>query len=180
MVAKILSQKKDGVHLVYFMEADLVNLLEEINEDVFIESEVIDSVKAINETVLQIKNNKLFIPFTLAGIIRMFTNSGHEINEVVILDGLKKLVQLKKLYEVSNFYQENKEQINEIDVSFKLRKFFKENFEKSDLINSNYIVLVKEYNLIPSDFNRQQWFLLWENLSKNEIAEKIIDFQGGL
>ncbi len=174
MTTKILSEKKDGTNLVYFMETDLVNLLKEINEDIFIESEEIDSIKNIIETVSRIKNNEIFPPFALAG--KMFVKSSNKINNIIILDGLKELIQLKKLYEVSKFYQENKKQINEIKISFKLRKFFRENFKKNNF-SSNYIVVVKKFNLVPSDFNRQQWFLFWDNLSESELIKKIIDFQ---
>jgi len=106
---------------------------------------------------------------------RIHKNNSFEI--IDIIDGIKKIYLLKKIYESVRFLEKYKEEVKEILLDdTKLRKFFKEKNNNEFNTNENFIIKVRDYKISSKSFkNKELLLFLWKNLKEREEIERIIE-----
>jgi len=182
---KILSNYSEKDAICYFSEANLYEYLENLDEkydEYDIQRGIVNN--HFLEKLANTLKNKEFIP-----AIILVSNKNIEVNnsreffiekgKFKILDGLQRTMRLKKLLEATKFIEKFRADIKDLS-SIKLRKFFREENKKLGFkTEADYIIKAIKNNLSIEDFNRVQWFEIWNNLDREQQIHKMILFNAG-
>ena len=183
---KVLSTYKEKDAICYFCESKLYDYLESLDEkydEYDIQRGIVNNhfLEKLSNTL----KNKEFIPPIIlvsnADVSNDINNDEFfiEKSKFKILDGLQRTMRLKKLLEAVKFIEKYKNDVKGLS-NIRLRKFFREENKKLRFkTDADYIIKVIENNLSMEDFNRSQWFEIWNNLNREQQIHKMILFNAG-
>ncbi len=174
-------EKKEAI--CYLCETKLNEYLENLNskyDEYDIQRGIVNNV-FLEKLALTLKNKQFIPPIILVSeqnIKLEDKNIKISKGKFKILDGLQRTMRLKKLYEATKFIDKYSE-IKELSSNIKKRKFFRENNKNEFSTEADFIIKAIDNNLTLNDFERNQWFEIWENLDKAKQIEKMILFNAG-
>ena len=182
---KILSTYQENESNCYLCEGNLKEYLENLSskyDDYDIQRGLVNNF--FLEKLANTLKNKTFIPPIILVLSKTLDQDKKDKELIVqkgdfnILDGLQRTMRLKKLYEATKFIDKYPE-IKELTSNIKKRKFFRENNKNEFSTEADFIIKVIDNDLTLKEFDRNQWFEIWENLDKAKQIEKMILFNAG-
>ena len=183
---KILSSYQENESTCYLCEGNLKEYLENLSskyDDYDIQRGLVNNF--FLEELANTLKNKAFIPPIILVLDTSYNDNKIDKELIVekgefnILDGLQRTIRLKNLLEATKFIESYYEELKNINSNFKIRKFFREKNDNKYQTDSDYVIKAFENKLTLEDFNRKQWFEIWNNLNKAKQIEKMIIFNAG-